>query len=249
MSAADLHTLTGAYATHALDPAERSAFDHHLASCPACAQEVAEFAATLARLGAAQAVRPPEALKAAVLAALPTVRQEGPRTAPASAPASRTGRRPARWTKFVLAACLAVTAGAGGLAVQQHRQAERARDRVTALQQQTDRLAGLFTAPDARTVTGTAAGGVGVGTVVWSHSRGRAGFLASGLPAPAAGTTYQLWFDDAGTMRSAGLLPGGDGALLLQGPLGGATRVGLTLEPAGGSPQPTAAPLVLLPLA
>ncbi|MFJ8471248.1 anti-sigma factor domain-containing protein [Kitasatospora sp. NPDC094011] len=247
MSTADLHTLTGAYAAHALDPDESAEFERHLADCPACAQEVAEFAATLARLGSAQAVVPPEALKDRVMAALPGVRQEAPHTA--SAPgAARSGRRPGAWTKFALAACLAVATGAGALAVQQYGQADRARERAAAVQQEADRLAGLLTAPDARTATGAATGGAGAGTVVWSHERGRAAFLASGMPRPAAGTTYQLWFDDAGTMRPAGLLPTGEGALLLSGPLGAARGVGVTVEPAGGSAKPSGAPVMLLPL-
>ncbi|MBP0450722.1 anti-sigma factor [Kitasatospora sp. RG8] len=246
MNATDLHALTGAYATHALEPAERAEFEEHLARCAACTQEVAEFAGTLARLGAAQAVVPPEALRRRVMAALPSVRQEAPRTVPAPVRALRSGRRASRWTKLALAACLAVAAGAGGLAVQQHQQADQARARAAALRHQADRLAGLLTAPDARTVTGTAAGGAGVGTVVWSKSRGQAGFIAAGLPATAAGTTYQLWFNDSGTMRSAGLLPGGEGALLLSGPLDGATGIGVTVEPAGGSTHPSAAPVMLL---
>ncbi|MFD5088620.1 zf-HC2 domain-containing protein, partial [Kitasatospora sp. NPDC058406] len=55
---ADLHTLTGAYAAHALPDPEREAFEEHLARCASCAQEVAEFATTLARLGAAETVTP-----------------------------------------------------------------------------------------------------------------------------------------------------------------------------------------------
>ncbi|MEV7603238.1 anti-sigma factor [Kitasatospora sp. NPDC089797] len=245
MSAVDPHTLTGAYAAHALDPEESAAFELHLADCPACAQEVAGFAATLARLGSAGAVVPPEALKVRVMAALPGVRQEAPRTA-AGPGSARPGRRAGAWTKFALAACLAVATGAGALAVQQHGQAERARDRAAAVQQESDRLTALLTAPDARTVTGSATGGSGVGTVVWSQERGRAAFLASGMPVPAAGTTYELWFDDAGTMRPAGLLPSGEGALLLSGPLRGAKGVGVTVEPAGGSAKPSGAPVMLL---
>ncbi|MFJ1756136.1 anti-sigma factor domain-containing protein [Kitasatospora sp. NPDC088134] len=239
----DPHALTGAYAVHALDPAENDAFEQHLAHCPSCAQEVAEFAATLARLGAAESVPPPPELKRRVLAALPAVRQEAP-AVPRPA-VRRVGRLARNAPKFALAACLALAAGAGAVAVQEHREADRARDRVAALQQQRDAVAALLTAPDARTATVSADGGTG--TVVWSADRGRAGFLAAGLPAPGPGRTYQLWFDDAGTMRPAGLLPAGDGTLLLTGPLNAATGIGVTLEPAGGSAHPSGQPLLLLP--
>ncbi|MFB7949808.1 anti-sigma factor domain-containing protein [Kitasatospora phosalacinea] len=242
MNALDLHTLTGAYAVHALDPEEHDAFERHLGHCPPCAQETAEFAATLARLGAAETLTPPPELKARVLAALPAVRQEAPPLVRA-APARRRVARSA--PKFALAACLALALGAGAVAVQQHREADRARDRAAALARQQETVAALLTAPDARTATATTGGGTG--TVVWSAVRGRAGFLATGLPAPGPGRTYQLWYDDAGTMRPAGLLPTGSGTLLLTGPLDGAAGVGVTLEPAGGSPQPTGAPVLLLP--
>ncbi|QKW18177.1 anti-sigma factor [Kitasatospora sp. NA04385] len=242
---ADLHTLTGAYAAHALDDDERAAFERHLAHCPSCAQEVAEFTATLARLGAAEAVAPPPRLKARVVAALPTTRQDAPQVAPV--PGSRPGGRPARRRQgFVLAACLALAVGAGAVAVEQYRETGRARTDAAAARQQQTALTTLLTAPDAHLSTGPVTGG-GTGTTVWSPALGRAGFWASGLPALPDGRVYQLWFDDAGTMRPAGLLPA-DGSLVLAGTIGRADGVGVTEEPAGGSAHPTSAPLLVLPL-
>ncbi|MFJ9456322.1 anti-sigma factor domain-containing protein [Kitasatospora sp. NPDC101447] len=246
MSTADLHTLTGAYAAHALDPDEREDFERHLEHCQACSLEVAEFTATLARLGAAEAVPVPGELKHRVMAALETVRQQPPHGAQPTVAGHRARLRRA-WPRFALAACLAVAVGAGGLAVQQHRQADESRARATALQQQQDHITGLLTAPDARTTSSRIPGGDGVATVVWSSSRSEAGFLASGMPPLPEGTTYELWFDDSGTMRPAGLMPATSGALLLSGPVNGARGVGVTVEPAGGSAHPTRTPLVVLP--
>lgn len=242
---ADLHTLTGAYAAHALGPDERAAFEEHLAHCPACAQEVAEFAATLARLGAAEAITPPPALRARVLAALPTVRQDAPHTAAPADGARPDARRARRWTRLALAACLALATAGGALAAQQHRQAERARAQAAELRQQQAALTDLLAAPDARLATGPVRGG-GTGTAVWSSALGRAGFWASGLPPLDGGRVYQLWFDDAGTMRPAGLLPA-DGAVVLAGTIGRADGVGVTEEPAGGSAHPTSGPIIVLP--
>src|SRR5688572_12488068 len=59
---ADLHTLTGAYATQALSGTERVAFERHLGACPDCAREVRELAETTARLGVAVAAAPPAGL-------------------------------------------------------------------------------------------------------------------------------------------------------------------------------------------
>ncbi|MFD7643975.1 anti-sigma factor domain-containing protein [Kitasatospora sp. NPDC059795] len=241
---ADLHTLTGAYAAHALDDAERTAFEGHLAHCPSCAQEVAEFAATLARLGTAEAVAPPPRLKARVMTALPTARQDTPRVTPASGPRPG-GRLARRWQGFALASCLAVAVGTGAVAVQQHRETERAKTEAAEARRQQTTLTALLTAPDAHLATGPVSGG-GTGTTVWSPALGRAGFWASGLPALPDGRVYQLWFDDAGTMRPAGLLPS-DSAMVLAGPVNAASGVGVTEEPAGGSPHPTGSPLLVLP--
>ncbi len=92
-----------------------------------------------------------------------------------------------------------------------------------------------------RTTGGAAA------AVVSSRQQDRAVFIGAGLPDPGEGRTYQLWFDDHGTMRPAGLLRN-DGATVMDGGVRGAAGVGLTLEPAGGSPRPTGRPLLLLGL-
>lgn len=58
---------------------------------------------------------------------------------------------------------------------------------------------------------------------------------------------YQQWFDDRGTIRSAGLMnrAASSNTVLLDGPVDGASDIGITVEPAGGSTQPTSAPLAL----
>ncbi|MDY0816606.1 anti-sigma factor domain-containing protein [Kitasatospora purpeofusca] len=244
-AAPDLHTLTGAYAVHALSEQERAAFERHLARCPACAQEVAEFEATAARLGAAESVEPPPALKARVLAGLGGIRQLPPPTATAGR-LRRVSRPAPRWPRTAVAACLALAAALGALAVQQHDRAGRAEARADRQREEQATVSGLLTASDAR--TSTAASGAAVATVVWSAARGQAAFLVAGMPVLPPGRTYQLWFSDSGTMRPAGLLPAGDGQLLLTGRVDGAVGVGVTEEPSGGSALPTGRPLMLLPL-
>ena len=60
----ELHTLVGLYVVDALDDDERVRFVAHLAGCPACQQEVAEFQATTGRLSQLMAERPPASLRA-----------------------------------------------------------------------------------------------------------------------------------------------------------------------------------------
>ena len=64
----DLHTLTGAYAAHAVDAAESAEFEEHLRECPACQQETRELVATTARIGEAEFAPPPPELKARIMA-------------------------------------------------------------------------------------------------------------------------------------------------------------------------------------
>ncbi|MFJ7244400.1 anti-sigma factor domain-containing protein [Kitasatospora sp. NPDC098652] len=244
-AAPELHTLTGAYATHALPQEERLAFERHLAQCPACAQEVAEFEATLARLGSAASGPVPAGLKARVMAGIGDVRQLPPPTGPAEG-RRRPSRLARQWPKLALAACLALASALGAVAVQQHGQTQRAQAQASGLRGQQAAVTSLLTAPDARTATTVS--GPAVGTVVWSVSRGQAAFLATGMPALPQGRTYELWFNDSGTMRPAGLLPADHGQLLLTGRIDGAVGVGVTQEPSGGSAHPTGQPLMLLPL-
>ncbi|GGZ35386.1 anti-sigma factor [Streptomyces avidinii] len=240
-----LHTLTGAYALDALTGEEQRAFAAHLRRCEACLGEVGEFEATAARLAAAVSLPAPAPMRRAVLTRIDTVRQAPPRTRP-PAPALLTTALTRRAGPFVIAASIAAAATFGGLAVRQHQQAEQARTQAQHSARQAQDLAAVLAASDARAVHGRTTTGAAT-TVVTSALREEAAFVSSGLPAPPADRTYQLWFDDQGTMRPAGLLPG-DGATLMEGGPGTARAVGLTLEPSGGSLRPTTTPLLLLPL-
>ena len=241
----DLHRLTGAYALHALSDEEREAFERHLAGCEGCAQEAAELSATAARLGLAVSVRSDPEMRGRVLRRITTVRQE----APGESPVLRSGRAALRarlLSRWTLAACLAAAAALGGTTVWQHQRAESALAQAHRAEQGTTRISAVLSAPDARTQAVTLPGGAN-GTVVVSRSRDRAVFVVSGMAHAPAGKVYQLWFDDGGTMRSAGLMnpDRADQAVLLRGAVDGASGMGITVEPAGGSKQPTTAPLAL----
>ncbi|MGP3938315.1 MULTISPECIES: anti-sigma factor [Streptomyces] len=253
MTRADLHTLTGAYAVHALSGRELTEFERHLAVCDACRQEVRELRETAGKLAVATALTPPPTMKDDVLRRIATVRQEPPRVAAREAreshagPRRRTGRRA---LNVALAACVAAAVAFGGAAVWQYRQASDARDTARRSEQRVARaeeVTQVLAAPDARSRSGRMTDG-STGTVVVSRGLNRAVFLASGLPEPPAGRIYQLWFSDGGTMRPAGLMDssGASAAAVLSGAVGKASAMGVTVEPAGGSKAPTTDPLVLL---
>ncbi|GAB3440561.1 anti-sigma factor [Phycicoccus ginsengisoli] len=86
-------------------------------------------------------------------------------------------------------------------------------------------------------------------TIVRSPSMGKAVLIADNMPAAPAGKDFQVWFDQPGKgMQSAVVMPHGSAptvTVMLEGDAASATGAGITLEPAGGSPEPTSPPLAL----
>jgi anti-sigma factor RsiW len=230
----DPHDLAGPYALDALTDPERRRFERHLSGCPACADETAGLREATARLALAASRRPPDRLRGRVLAEIARTRQSPPPLA-RRLPSPRT-RGPA-W--LAAAACLVLALTGGGAAWHLHRAAEHAQ----ALNRQ---VAAVLTAPDARTSTVSARGTV---TVVSSRSVGKAVVTASRLPRLPSTRTYQMWWLGPAAPRSAGTLDlTGDARPVVTAGLGDARRFGVTVEPAGGSPRPTGAPILTLPL-
>ncbi len=80
----DVHADVGAYVAQALEPAEREAFEAHLAGCDSCQQEVREFSETTALMSVLTASPPPPELRSSVLGAIREVRPLPPLTAASS---------------------------------------------------------------------------------------------------------------------------------------------------------------------
>lgn len=243
---ADIHSLVGAYVVDAVDDAERRAFEDHLAQCPECRAEVADLREAAASLSLLTEASPPATLKDAVLAQARTTRPLPPSTVPDPSPergpvtVTDPGtvvplrRRPVAW---LVAAAAAVAVVVGGLAWSPWSQDERPQSPT----QQ------VLAAKDAQRFVQTVGGARA--TIVRSASLGRAVIVADDMPAAPAGKDYQLWLDQPGKgMVSAGLMPHGTAAtvtVLLDGDASTATGAGITLEPAGGSTEPTSTPLAL----
>jgi anti-sigma-K factor RskA len=229
---AELHTLTGAYALDAVSDAERAGFERHLGECAACRQEVAELRATGARLAPAVATGPPAGLRDRVLTQVAHTRQLPP-AVPAAGGLGRARTWPVRLA-LAAAAAAAVTAVALGV----H---SAAGDRqLDAAQREQASLSSVLTAPDASTLKGS--GRSGSATLVVSRGQGMAVLLASGLPALDAAHAYQVWLIGPDGPHSAGLMQRESADRMRPMPaqlLPGADRLGITVEPAGGSRGPT----------
>ena len=227
----DLHSLSGAFALDALSADEAQRFRMHLQGCAVCQQEVRELREAATRMAEVEAVPPPAALKARVLAAADRTPQKPPKVADTVAPSSRR-----RWVPRLAAAAaavvLAVAAGVGVAQLAGDDEPPLAADVVQVLE-----------ADDVRTAeVETSHGPVLVAT---SQGRGEMALDTSGLHRLAAPHVYQLWSITGGAPTSAGVLddPGTGASMDL--PATG-SQVAITVEPAGGSDQPTTEPIVVV---
>lgn len=227
----DLHTLSGAYALDALSPEERALFATHLDECSACREEVRELREAAARMGAAEATSPPRALKARVLAAADRQPQLPPRMA-----TQQLARRRRRAAWIGGAAAAAVLLLGGTLTVERLQQPDQPVFAGSS-------VARVFDAPDAHTATVRTANG-GRLRVATSPGRGQMAVATRGLPRLSR-HTYQLWTIRNGRATSAGLIGHPATGKVMPLPRAG-TTVAITIEPPGGSDQPTQKPIVAM---
>jgi len=242
----DLHKLTGAYAMDALDELERARFEQHLAQCEDCRAEVAELRETAALLAETAAVAPPPSLRDSVLTGISQVRPLAPevttipltQSAPTRSEQS-TGRR--GWAPLLVAAALALLVGLGAMIVAPWADDDEV-PRLTAAEQ-------VLQAPDAEEVF-LDLGEAGRATVTRSKSQDKAVITTEDMVAAPEGKDYELWFMSPDEeFIAAGLMPdAADQTVVLDGSAAEAIAVGITVEPEGGSEQPTSDPIALFDL-
>ncbi|MFB9660529.1 anti-sigma factor domain-containing protein [Glycomyces mayteni] len=242
---ADVHTLIGAWAVDALDDDERAEVEHHLTECESCAQEAAELREAVWRLSDVTIADPPPRLRARVLAEASRVRQEAPETpAPeprTAAPRLRRHRGMPRLRLALAAGALAAVMAVVGGIVTWSVMREAAPSR-------SDEIAAVLESGDAEVGRTVATGGGDV-TVVYSERLDKAVVVLAGLAAIGEERSYQVWMVDPEGQVSAGVMnPGDRSATMLVEGLGDAELIGVTEEPAGGSPAPTLPMVADVPL-
>ncbi|WP_217554841.1 anti-sigma factor [Streptomyces sp. GbtcB6] len=252
----DLHSLAAPYALDALEPGERRRFEKHLKDCDRCADEVRALTEDAVRLAWSTAAPPPLAMRDRVLAAVRATPQESapipehtPQLPPhvwgAQPPPARARVRTRRplFVPFATATAAAALVVASLFAVQ----ASRTQDQLDAERAQSREIAHVLSAPDARATSSKDAQGRSIGAVA-SASEGQAVVTLSGYGALSKGRVHQLWLMRPRVQpRSLGLFKG-DTPLVATGLGKSATSLAVTVEPAGGSVQPTSQPVVQLAL-
>lgn len=231
---ADLHSLLAPYALDALDTEERVRFEAHLEDCTTCQAELAGFQATAARLGEAVGQSPPAGQRARLLAEIKSVPQERPVV---TALAQRRGLRRTLPRLAVAAAFVIGAVGVGGYVVERDRAADE-HDRNIAISR-------VLSAEDAQSVAKSFPTGGNV-RMVMSPSKNTAVIFANQLPDPGAGKVYQVWLiDSSGPVDQGTFKRSGD--MIMKG-ITEADSVAVTVEPEGGSKQPTTDPVATIPI-
>jgi anti-sigma-K factor RskA len=230
----DHETIQGlipAYALAATDPDESQAVELHLPSCAACRAMLADYR----RLGddllyAAPAMAAPAGLTERMQRRLAPAPQE-------VAPRPWWARLRPRPAVFALGAAVLLLAVTNFYWF----------GRMKGLEQRTAAPAASFSwLADAAAVPLRADGsGAWAQGVVYAPKDAQPALLCVyGMPALPVGKSYQVWLIKDGKRDSGGLFqvsPDGFGLLVLrpQRPLSEYNAVGITVEPAGGSPAPT----------
>lgn len=235
------HDLLAAYLLDAVDDDERQRFEEHLLGCTECERELAELGGTVEALAASVPVAPPPRLREEVLrqvaqdraahdgSAAPAGQSDAPTDMLAAQREKRSSRR-----MFLLAGAAAAVAAVMALVIGPF----LGTDTMT-----TQTIAAAADAERFEVAVGDA-----TATVIVSRSLNKAAIETSDMAPAPDGQAYQLWLAQAdGTLTDAGLMPQTDNpAMVLSTDLGEAVAVGITMEPSGGSPQPTSEPIALV---
>ena len=234
---AEIRELLAAWALDAVDDDERARVERAIHDDPELAREAHAMVETASRLADEAAAPPPEELRRQVLLSLDSTRRR---------PAVRFTSHPSwsmtvqlgtfGWIVVAAVATIAVLAPAV-LAIQQAGRAARAEAAVATYVE-------LLSHTGSRVVTGQVTGG---GHAVAVLGNSESVFAAADLPSLGRGLDYQLWVLDEDAAVSAGVLEIGNGAVPIVVDAGVNDTLALTVEPTGGSGQPTTDPVITLP--
>jgi len=244
------------YALEALTDEERDLVDAYLAAHPEVREQMHELQSTASALPySVTPVEPPQRLKSALMARV-AVDQRASEQKQASGPVER------RWANLFPAFSFAVATVAVIWAVILNIQLSQLRNEVSALGDalvvQSNSLeqinAKLPQTPISAVTTislkGTDVRPQAQGELIADPNNQSAVLVITGLGQLEAGKTYQVWLIDGGGPRSAGLLAvdaNGQGVLIVTSdlPIGSFQALGISVEPDGGSQQPTGDIVVL----
>ncbi|MBD0862946.1 anti-sigma factor [Gordonia sp. zg691] len=169
----------------------------------------------------------------------------GPAEDEAAEPAATTGAdsRRRRWTYLAAAAVIAIAIGAAGWVIGLSSSDPAPGPPLASPAEQ------VFSASDLRSTGGAVA--TGSATVYLAKSADTGVLVMHSVPPPKPGTVYQMWLIGPDGPRSAGTMTDKDVEPVTTAVLSGinsASALAFTVEPPGGSAQPTTTPVAQLSL-
>ncbi|QFQ96209.1 anti-sigma factor [Streptomyces phaeolivaceus] len=256
----DLHSLAAPYALDALEPEERRRFEQHLERCDRCPAEVRALSEDAVRLAWSTAAPAPMAMRDRVFAAVRNTPQENrswsarsardrhlPRHVWGTEPPPKARARAPRLRSLRVPLATVTAAAALVVASLFAVQVDRTRDELAAERDRASEIAHVLAAPDARATSDRDTEGHRIG-VIASAEEGSAIVTLSGFKDLPNNRVHQLWLMRPDVQpRSLGLFDG-DTPLVTEGMDNDATSLAVTVEPDGGSAQPTSQPVVQLAL-
>jgi anti-sigma-K factor RskA len=223
-----------AYAIGALDPVDAAALQTHLKTCQICLAELAAYGAVSeALLMASPPQPPPAALRQRLQARLPGAQKV-------------VARPKLAWSfnQFAFGFAILLLLALNAFFLFQMLSLQRQQALLTRQVQTSQTALAALAYPETRSLP--ISGENITGTLLLDQERNVAVVIAWNLPALQASQTYQIWLiDPQGKRTSAGIFaPQPDlsftsVSVLSPGSLSNFTGIGVTVEPAGGSSQPT----------
>jgi len=245
MTKDNTNNLSGAYALDAVNAADRAAYEAAIADASdETRSEAVELQDTAVLLGLAATPVTPSAemrerlfAQIAVTPQLPRIEADvvvGPAETKARLRWSRTATTFASMAAAVALIVGGIAVGTSSLHPEPSFQAQQ--------------MAAIDVAPDKQELASDVAGG-GTATLVWSEALATSAVVMEGVEPLPEGSVYQLWYIGAEGPRSAGFIatsPSDTSWRVLDGTMEHGDTVGITVEPKGGSEQPTTAPIVAI---
>ncbi len=222
-----------AYALGSLDPEESAALEAHLQTCESCRHELAAYQRVGSGLLAALPAHPPRA----------AVKRNLQKALAGQTEHSRP-RRSWGLGQWAFAGVLAVLVGLNLLTVYQMYSLRREQAEMINRGSSEQTAIAMLAYPSTKTLTFNENGITG--SLLVDKQRNLVALFAWNLATAPAGKTYQMWLiDPQGDRTSGGLLEIEPGYPFVMAtiqspqPLTNVVGLGVTVEPAGGSPKPT----------
>jgi len=256
----DTDNLSGAYALNALSDEERDAFEARMSESDEIRTEVTELNDTALLLGrAVEPVQPSAALRSSILdligstPQLPKLEaQDHAALATLTTPAAPSGQllQPiplARQRWFTRPAVLLVGAAAAAGLFFSGGALLNAQPNTGNSSYVAQGMSQILAASDVQHTVSTVSTG-GKATLYWSDKLQRSAVVLDGVASLPSSKTYQLWYINGSQVASAGTLEAtsNNPSQVLVGDMKQGVTVGITIEPQGGSKQPTSSPIVSL---